>query len=93
MQTIRHHQHDFVAFGRAHDLFALLRGHRQRFFTKYMNTGLRGTHSVVAVQAVRQRDVHGIDRLARETLVILLIRIKSRRLVFAPELRELFLVA
>jgi hypothetical protein len=58
-----HQLHSRLFGGRDHAL-ALVFGHRHRFFTENMDTGLRGANGKVTVHIVGQCDIHGINGAA-----------------------------
>jgi hypothetical protein len=55
-----------------------------------MNASSRRADGILAVQVVRQRDVDGIDLSARQTLLILVVRVQSLDRILLAEFLELY---
>ena len=88
MQAVGDHQLDRgLARGLRH-LLAFVLGHRHRLLAQHVHARARGAHGVLAVHAVRQRDVDRVDRAALQALVVLLVGVGAARR--RTSCRELF---
>ena len=86
VKTIGNHQLGLIALRRANHFLALRLVGSHGFFAQHMNASVGGLHGIVAMHAVGQRDIDGVNFAAVHEMRIVLIGVDRFHAVFFAEL-------